>query len=406
MKRFFLLIVRVFYSSISLIFTLLTAKLLTRDDYKQSVELIVALSIMAPIVSFGIGPLIVRKGKCSTQIAYKRALNGWCLGVLLSLILGLISYWLYPDIYIYIFMLLVLNNTSFIISECYRSQNDFFRALLFSNGSPSSGVISLGIISNFLFLVLCAILFLLKIKITFSFLVWGTIFSILITVLYDFYKNFIRFRLRITNKWLYIYSKSGFNISLIYFLFSFISNSDILIISHLADQNIVYDYSLAFKLSASCLIIHTFFASMSQVEFVRNNFLINLAIKKLYFTSISVSLLVIIALNIVGVYVLHFFGVYPHNEHVFRWVILIKSLGAIFYIALGFNASFLLITNRFKNIIISCLVFVILFISVACLSYVCGVGGWHSILYSWLMSYLVYSLLLFLYFKRKGNYNG
>ncbi|WP_213864113.1 hypothetical protein, partial [Escherichia coli] len=54
MKRFFLLIVRFFYSSISLIFTLLTAKLLTRDDYKQSVELIVALSIMAPIVSFGI----------------------------------------------------------------------------------------------------------------------------------------------------------------------------------------------------------------------------------------------------------------------------------------------------------------------------------------------------------------
>ncbi|HFM4314360.1 TPA: hypothetical protein ACG7I3_004678, partial [Escherichia coli] len=91
MKRFFLLIVRFFYSSISLIFTLLTAKLLTRDDYKQSVELIVALSIMAPIVSFGIGPLIVRKGKSSTQIVYRRALNGWCLGVLLSLILGLIS---------------------------------------------------------------------------------------------------------------------------------------------------------------------------------------------------------------------------------------------------------------------------------------------------------------------------
>lgn len=405
MKRFFLLIVRFFYSSISLIFTLLTAKLLTRDDYKQSVELIVALSIMAPIVSFGIGPLIVRKGKSSTQIVYRRALNGWCLGVLLSLILGLISYWLYPDIYIYIFMLLVLNNTSFIISECYRSQNDFFRALLFSNGSPSSGVISLGIISNFLFLVLGAIFFVLKIKITFSFLLWGTICSILITVLYDFYKHLIRFRVRITKKWLYIYSKSAFNISLIYFLFSFISNSDLLIISNLAVQNIIYDYSLAFKLSASCLIIHTFFASMSQVEFVKNNFLINSAIKKMYFTSISVSLFSIITLNIVGVYMLRFLGVEPHNEHVFRLVMLIKSLGAIFYITLGFNASFLLITNRFKNIIISCLVFVILFISVAFLSYICGVEAWHSVLYSWLMSYLVYSLLLFI-FQRKGNYNG
>ncbi|MFQ3515203.1 hypothetical protein, partial [Escherichia coli] len=157
--------------------------------------------------------------------------------------------------------------------------------------------------------------------------------------------------------------------------------------------------------SASCLIIHTFFASMSQVEFVKNNFLINSAIKKMYFTSISVSLFSIITLNIVGVYMLRFLGVEPHNEHVFRLVMLIKSLGAIFYITLGFNASFLLITNRFKNIIISCLVFVILFISVAFLSYICGVEAWHSVLYSWLMSYLVYSLLLFI-FQRKGNYNG
>ncbi|HFP9247339.1 TPA: hypothetical protein ACTXAM_000252 [Raoultella ornithinolytica] len=407
MKRIFLLLVRIFYSSISLIFTLITARILTRDDYKQSVELIVALSIMAPIVSFGIGPLVVRKGNCSTKSLYRRALNGWILGGGISLVLGFISYWLYPDIYIYIFFFLLLNNTSFIISECYRSQNDFFRALLYSNGSPSSGVISLGIISNAIFLIICCVLLALKLNISFSLVVWITIGSILLTVIYPFYKNNREWKITLTRKWLISYSKSGFNISLIYFLFSFIANADLLVISHFSEQNIVYDYSLAFKLSASCLIIHTFFASMAQVEFVGNKFSVNSNIKKLYLISVSVSFVVIVLLNLFGYYILHAFGVNPHNIDFFRSVILIKSVGALFYILLGFNASLLLISNKYRYIIAGCLVFLCSYVLLYLfMMSVIRIEQQNAVLYSWLVSYIFYSIILYFYARRKRKYNG
>lgn len=407
MKRIFLLLVRVFYSSISLIFTLITARLLTRDDYKQSVELIVALSIMAPIVSFGIGPLVVRKGNCSTESLYRRALNGWVLGGLISLVLTFISYWVYPDIYIYIFLLLLLNNTSFIISECYRSQNDFFRALLYSNGSPSSGVISLGIISNAIFLIVCCILLGLNFNISFSLIVWITIGAILLTVIYPFYRNNRGWKITLTKKWLVSYSKSGFNISLIYFLFSFIANADLLIISHFPDHNIVYDYSLAFKLSASCLIIHTFFASMAQVEFVGSKFSVNSNIKKLYLTSVSVSFIVIVFLNLSGYYILNIFGVRPHDIDFFRCVILIKSVGALFYISLGFNASLLLINNKYRYIITGCLVFLCSYAVLYLLMMsIIRIEQQNAVLYSWLASYIFYSVILCFYAKRKRKNNG
>lgn len=227
------------------------------------------------------------------------------------------------------------------------------------------------------------------------------------TVIYPFYKNNREWKITLTRKWLISYSKSGFNISLIYFLFSFIANADLLVISHFSEQNIVYDYSLAFKLSASCLIIHTFFASMAQVEFVGNKFSVNSNIKKLYLISVSVSFVVIVLLNLFGYYILHAFGVNPHNIDFFRSVILIKSVGALFYILLGFNASLLLISNKYRYIIAGCLVFLCSYVLLYLfMMSVIRIEQQNAVLYSWLVSYIFYSIILYFYARRKRKYNG